>query len=205
MSVRLYIRAAIVGLVTLSSVAVAQGSTSITPPIFIFDNIRASGSGCDASSIEVSQGILDSDSETQGFFSVTYKDMRADRDRIQVDCNLSMPVIFVDKSRSYQFALTRVMTTFAIDLKSGRAHAFYQSSFPGVGTTSTIEDFWPQTNPAIDRDSPMEDVIYSPCGSVADLLLTTSLDYDSEEDGFLAITNQRGNMVAYKFNVRPCE
>lgn len=182
-----------------------QANSYSNKPVFLFDTIKASGSGCDESNIEVSQGILDSDDATQGFFTVTFRAMRADKERIQVDCNLSMPVIFLDKSRGYQFALTRVMTTFAIDLKSGRAHAFYQSSFPGVGTTSTVEDFWPQTNPAIKRDSPMDKVIYSPCGSVADLLLTTSLDFDSEDEGFLAITNQSGNMVAYKFSYRACD
>lgn len=192
-------------LLTLFITTGLQAGSQASKPVFIFDTIKASGSGCDDSNIEVSQGVLDSDDETQGFFTVSFKAMRADRERIQVDCNLSMPVIFLDKSRGYQFALTRVMTTFAIDMKSGRAHAFYQSSFPGVGTTSTIEDFWPQTNPAIKRDSPMDKVIYSPCGSVADLLLTTSLDYDSEDDGFLAITNQSGNMVAYKFSYRACD
>lgn len=188
----------------LTALALTTG-TAASKPVFIFDTIKASGSGCEAGNIEVSQGILDNANATHGFFTVSYKDMRADRDRIQVDCNLSMPVIFLDKSRGYQFALTRVMTTFAVDLKSGRGHAFYQSSFPGVGTTSTVEDFWPQTNPAIKRDSPMDDVIYSPCGSVADLLLTTSLDFDSEDEGFLAITSQSGNMVAYKFAFRACD
>lgn len=195
----------------IKSAAIAAGLLSAAAshgagkPVFIFDNIKASGSGCNSNTIEVSQGILDSDNATRGFFTVAFKDMRADSERIQVDCNLSMPVIFLDKSKGYQFALTRVMTTFAVDLKSGRAHAFYQSSFPGVGTTSTIEDFWPQTNPSIERDSPMEDIIYSPCGSVADLLLTTSLDFDSADEGFLSITSQSGDMVAYKFDFRECE
>lgn len=193
------------GLATTANASTVTSTSTAGKPVFIFDNIRASGSGCNANTVNVSQGILDNNSTTRGFFTVTFTDMRADQSRIQVDCNLSMPVIFLDKDKSYQFALTRVMTTFAVDLKSGRAHAFYQSSFPGVGTTSTVEDFWPQTNPAIDRDSPMEDVIYSPCGSVADLLLTTSLDFDSEDDGFLSITSQSGDMVAYKFDFRACE